>query len=123
VKFLIHNALPPREADLLIAAGHDATHVRAYGMHASSDVNILDRARREDRVIISADTDFGAILASQAAARPSFILFREPNVLVAEDYAETLVRALPVLEPDLSIGCVAVFRNGRLRVRRLPITD
>jgi hypothetical protein len=67
------------------------------------------------------DTDFGAILANQEANRPSFILFRDPNLLVASDYAAMLVSALAVLEPELISGCVAVFRNGRLRVRRLPL--
>lgn len=92
-------------------------------MHASSDVDILTRAREEGRVIVSADTDFGAILALQAATHPSFVLFRDPNLLLAEDYAGILVSAWPVLEPELMTGCVAVFRNGRLRVRRLPFSD
>ena len=61
---------PPRLAALLAQAGHDATHVRAYGMHAASDPDIIERARQENRVIVSADTDFGAILAAQEAARP-----------------------------------------------------
>lgn len=80
-------------------------------------------ARQEDRVIVSADTDFGVILASQAAAQPSFVLLREPNLLAAQDYATILISALPLLEPEFSMGCVAVFRNGRLRVRRLPFSD
>jgi hypothetical protein len=33
-----------------------------------------------------------------------------------------LLPALPVLEPELLAGCVAVFRNGRLRVRKLPFS-
>jgi predicted nuclease of predicted toxin-antitoxin system len=31
-------------ADLLVASGHDAVHVRAYSMHAASDEEILARA-------------------------------------------------------------------------------
>jgi predicted nuclease of predicted toxin-antitoxin system len=84
---------------------------------------ILDRAREEDRIVVSADSDFSAILASQEAARPSFILFRNTNWLVAEDYARALLPALPVLETELNMGCVVVFRSGRLRVRRLPFSD
>jgi hypothetical protein len=33
-----------------------------------------------------------------------------------------LISALPILEPELAGGCVAVFRNGRLRVRKLPFS-
>ena len=64
MKFLVDNALPPRFAELLTQAGHDATHVRAYGMQAVSDAEILERARQEGRAIISADTDFVAILVA-----------------------------------------------------------
>ena len=81
MKFFIDNALPPRLADLLLAEGHDAVHVRAYGMEAASDEEILARALREDRIVLSADTDFGAILAAQESEHPSFILFRNPNLL------------------------------------------
>jgi predicted nuclease of predicted toxin-antitoxin system len=73
----------------------------------------------EGRIIVSADTDFGAILATQEANRPSFILFRDPNLMLVGDYSNMLLQALPVLEPELMSGCVAVFRRGRLRVRGL----
>jgi len=42
--------------------------------------------------------------------------------LVARDFAGMLISALPILEPELAGGCVAVFRNGRLRVRKLPFS-
>ena len=106
-----------------MVAGHDATHVRTYGMHASRDIDILERARQENRVIVSADSDFGVILASQRASHPSFILFREPNLLRAQDYIDLLLSALPALEHELASGCVAVFRSGRRRVRKLPFSD
>lgn len=92
-------------------------------MHASADEQILARSLKEDRVVISADTDFGVLLAAQKADRPSFILFRDPNMLVAQDYANILVPVLPALEPELVGGCVAVFRTGRVRVRKLPFAD
>jgi len=87
-------------------------------MQAASDEEILSRAREEDRVIISADSDFAAILAAQELERPSFI----PNLLSARDYVDTLLAVLPILEPELTAGCVAVFRRGRLRVRKLPFS-
>ena len=123
MRFFIDNALPPRTAELLSLAGHDAVHVRAYGMQGASDEVILSRARMEERIVVSADSDFAAILAAQEADRPSFILFREPNLTTARDYVDALLPVLAALEPELSAGCVAVFRRGFLRVRRLPICD
>jgi predicted nuclease of predicted toxin-antitoxin system len=105
LKFLIDNALPRRLADLLRAAGYDAVHVRTYEMQAASDEEILARAFDEGRIVVSADSDFGAILASQEAERPSFVLFRDPNLRVARDYFDLLHSALRVLEPELLAGC------------------
>ena len=123
MRFLVDNALPPRLALLLCIAGHDAVHVRDCGMHAAADEVILRKAHDEERIRVSADTDFGAILAAQAASRPSFILFRERDPVRAEDYVKRLLLSLPVLEPELKRGCVAVFRAGRIRVRSLPFAD
>lgn len=120
LRFLIDNALPPLVAELLQKAGHDAVHVRAYRMQSATDERILAGALEENRVLVSADSDFSAILATREAAQPSFVLFREPNLLTAQDYTDELLRALPSLEPELMAGCVAVFRKGFLRIRRLP---
>jgi len=122
VKFLIDNALPPRLASLLRHSGHDAVHIRDYGIQHAEDKVILLRAREESRIIVSADTDFGTLLANQNAPAPSFILFREPGLASAESYAERLLAILPALEADLVKGCVIVFRASRIRVRNLPFS-
>jgi len=91
-------------------------------MQASKDEEILARALREGRVLVSADADFGMLLALQEAARPSFILFRETELLTAQDYLSLLTSALPEFESELIAGCVVVFRRNRLRLRRLPFS-
>ena len=76
MRFLVDNSLSPVLAERLREAGHDAAHVRHYNLQNSNDDIIFERATDEDRVILSADTDFGTILALRRSQKPSVVLFR-----------------------------------------------
>ncbi|MHB1712046.1 MAG: DUF5615 family PIN-like protein [Acidimicrobiales bacterium] len=76
MRFLVDQCLSGDLAEGLVAAGHDAVHVAAYGLSRADDDEILARAAHEDRVLISADTDFGGLLAGREATLPSVILYR-----------------------------------------------
>ena len=123
MRFLIDNALSPFVAERLASAGHGAVHVREYGLQAADDDLIVERAREEHRVVVSADTDFSTILALRLVRQPSFLLFRRGTERRPDQQATLLLANLAAIEEDLVAGAIVVIEPGRLRVRRLPISD
>ena len=111
------NALSPRVVEQLCGAGHDAVHVREYGLQAAADEMIFDRAADEERIVVFPDTDFGTLLAARRATRPSVILFRRGTQRRPDEQAALLLSNLPALAEALADGSVAVIDPERIRIR------
>jgi predicted nuclease of predicted toxin-antitoxin system len=76
VRLLLDENLSPRLVELLAATGHEVAHVRELGLQSATDEDIFDRAAADRSVLVTEDTDFGAILVRRKSATPSVIRLR-----------------------------------------------
>lgn len=121
MRFLVDQNLSPLLPDELRRAGHDVVHTRDIDLKTAGDDVVLQRALDEDRVLISADTDFGFILAESGAGHPSVILLRLRTPRPAARLAAVLLTNLGGVAADLAAGAIVVLEDERIRVRRLPV--
>jgi predicted nuclease of predicted toxin-antitoxin system len=121
VKLLLDANLSPEVARLLKEAGHEAIHVRDIGLLSAPDPEILQTAANEERILLTADADFGALLALSSLASPLVLLLRSADHLRPVEQAELLAANLPRIAEDLKKGAIVSLTRDRLRVRELPI--
>ncbi len=76
MKFKIDENLPIEFADILQAAGYDATTVFDEGLQGERDSTIADICRLEGRILVTLDTDFADIRAYPPRDFPGFVVLR-----------------------------------------------
>ncbi len=121
MKLLLDANLSPEVGRRLKEAGHDAIHVADIGLLTAADPEILQSAAKEERILLTADSDFGALLALGSLASPSVLLLRSADHLRPSEQAELIGANLPQIAEDLENGAIVSLARDRLRVRELPI--
>ncbi|MEA1993550.1 MAG: DUF5615 family PIN-like protein [Euryarchaeota archaeon] len=120
MKFLVDMALSPRTAKFLQNSEYEAVRVNDLGMAKSEDKTILEYAAENDMIVVTADLDFGDILAYTKYKKPSVIIFRLKDP--SPDHVNSLLlSALPRIKDSLEKGCIVVIEDHRIRIRDLPI--
>ena len=112
--------LSPALAAWLTSEGHDAVHAIQVGLERASDVQILERARQEQRLVVTADLDYPRLLALARADGPGLLLFRGGGFNQRE-IQDRLLRALRKIPSEEIVKSVVVIERARIRLRRLPI--
>jgi predicted nuclease of predicted toxin-antitoxin system len=114
--------LSPHLAAWLREQGHDAVHATELALSRASDVEIIDRARRDNRTIVTADFDYPKLLALAQTTEPSLILFREGDWSDAHVIARLRNVLTALNESDIAQSIIVIDRD-RVRRRRLPIAE
>jgi predicted nuclease of predicted toxin-antitoxin system len=120
MRLLLDMNLSPQWVQVLEARGHECHHWSQVGQGDDPDESLLVWAHTHGAVLITADLDFGLLLARSGQRSPSLVQIRSKGTL-PEDIAESLVEALRTAEPHLSQGALVTVEPERHRVRILPI--
>jgi len=76
IRLLLDQGLPRGTASHLQREGWDVVHVGEIGMSRATDQEILDYARQENRVCVTLDADFHALLVLGSERSPSVVRIR-----------------------------------------------
>lgn len=120
IRWLLDQGLPRSAATILKQSQEDVIHVGDIEMAEAVDPEIIRYALNEDRVIVTLDSDFHALLAASGSSKPSVIRIREEG-LKGQQIAELVLSMSRQFKTELERGCVMTFLAGKIRYRILPL--
>jgi predicted nuclease of predicted toxin-antitoxin system len=122
MKFLADMGISPTVIDFLQRLGHPATHLHQQDLDRLVDSEILQKARKEGRILLTHDLDFGDLLAASGADLPSVIIFRLRNMR-PENVSHHLLKVISAHAEVLESGAIITITEGRARIRGLPLSN
>ncbi|HZV47304.1 MAG TPA: DUF5615 family PIN-like protein [Thermodesulfovibrionales bacterium] len=121
MKFLADMGVAIRIVQWLRDKGHDAVHLREEDLHRLPNGLIFEKARAENRTLLTFDLDFGEIVALSGGEKVPVILFRLHNTRTPH-VIERLEKVLRDSSQTLEEGAIIVVEETRHRIRRLPFS-
>jgi len=95
-------------------------HLREEGLIRLPDPEIMAKAAREGRTVLTFDLDFGDILVATQGEAPIVIIFRLRNQTPAA-VNPRLFRVIGDCEAQIANGAIIIIEDGGYRIRQLPI--
>ena len=118
MRFLADENFPLRGVELLASVGHEVATIilESPGL---PDEQVMLRAVREDRVLLTFDRDHGRLLYQTGMAVPEGVVYFRFDPDYPEEPVEYLLALLEQPEPSIFGMLTVVGRNG-IRQRPLP---
>ena len=118
---LLDQGLPRTAASLLRERGWDVQHVSERGMSRAEDSAIIAVARLEQRMVVTLDADFHALLAVSGATGPSVLRIRMEGQK-ADQVVALVERVLALASEELNQGAMITLADGKVRIKLLPVS-
>ncbi len=122
MRLLLDQGLPRSSAEILRNKGWDIQHTGEIGMSRATDRQILEYARDEQRIVITLDSDFHAILAVENLDSPSVVRIRQEG-LRGPELAELVEKIWSRIGQQLGNGAMATITEKAIRIRKIPLHE
>jgi predicted nuclease of predicted toxin-antitoxin system len=119
MKILADENIPLKSVDLLREFGHDVASV-TLDSPGANDSDVLKRAVREERVLLTFDRDFGEMIYKRKLPAPPGIVYLRFIPLSPQEVAVSLLDILKIDGLNLERKLTIVERN-RIRQRSLLV--
>jgi predicted nuclease of predicted toxin-antitoxin system len=116
MQFKTDENIPGEAVDLLRAAGHDVRSVFDQSLSGRPDSRIASICQREDRTLITLDTDFADIRTYRPEDYPGLLVLRLVRQS-APEVCRVIRRLVDVLKATDCHGQLWIVEHERIRVR------
>jgi predicted nuclease of predicted toxin-antitoxin system len=114
--------ISPETVEFLRTLNQDVVRVNEVLPSTASDQDVIREAAKTDRVVLTQDLDFSALVALSGARKPTIITLRLISSRV-EHVNATLERVLPALTEDAESGALITVEDHGVRKRLLPFSS
>ena len=118
IDLLLDQGLPRSAVAALRSRGYAASHVAEIGLSEAKDIEIIESARAQGKVIVTLDADFHALLKISGYSTPSVLRLRIEG-LKGEGVADVIEQVLARVGDDIVRGALVTVDAKTIRVHRL----
>lgn len=120
MRFLADMGISMVTVNWLRGLGYDAQHLSEQRLIRLSDDLILQKAKDENRILLTCDLDFGYLLSKTNDNSPSTVIFRL-EFQTPLNHIHKLTRLFEYAQEDLTKGSIVSIDDQKIRIRTLPL--
>jgi|SRR5436190_9245279 len=122
MKVLVDMNLSPGWVSFLAEGGFEAVHWSDIGSGSAPDSELMQWAAQRGYVVLTADLEFGAILAATEGRQPSVVQVRS-DIPTPRAIGGAVIAAIRQARQELLDGALISVDAMRARLRILPLRD